>query len=551
MQPSRPDDIRPAHLALALAASALVFVLAHFWGLSGPMVVNDDVRQQVFWMQQWQDPGLYPPDLLGDYARAYVPWGVKAAYRAAAPVVNPLYFSKILPGVLFMFTAGCLFFIGRRLAGPRGAWIAVCLLWLLPFFLDRMSGGLSRGFATPLLAWFLAAWLWRRPGQMSLGLLLQALCVPYILPVCAGASLLAWAASLPGWAAPPVFPARWWHWGCLALAAGLAAWFNQGLAQSGFGPLVSAADMAGRQEFGSLGRYPIVPTPSIFYELVRPWALIGPFKELGPAGGAVALGLPAAAALYGLIRLDWPRTLPGLAPLGLLLAASLAMYIAARLLLLKLFIPDRYLIYSLNLAYLVILTLGLGAALGRRPVAAGLAALLVSLCLAAGAGRLHGLRLYDYSDFGPLCREVSLTPPGALIAGHPETMDNVLTFARRNVLASYELSHPWSKGYWQRLEPRLRALFTAYYAADPAAIRRLAAEYGVTHLVVDRRHFSPEFLAGHPFFSPFDQFIRRAAAHPGPFAALTGEGFPRTEVDAHRFILDLREAVKGSPPAGR
>jgi hypothetical protein len=54
--------------------SGAVFVLAHLRALATPFVINDDVRQQIYWMQQWQDPALFRGDFLTDYARAYVPW---------------------------------------------------------------------------------------------------------------------------------------------------------------------------------------------------------------------------------------------------------------------------------------------------------------------------------------------------------------------------------------------------------------------------------------------------------------------------------------------
>ncbi|HZE20762.1 MAG TPA: hypothetical protein VE082_01800, partial [Desulfobaccales bacterium] len=64
--------------------SGLIFVWAHFQGLTNPFIINDDVRQQIYWMQQWQDPSLFRGDFLTAYARHYVPWGVKAFYWLAS-----------------------------------------------------------------------------------------------------------------------------------------------------------------------------------------------------------------------------------------------------------------------------------------------------------------------------------------------------------------------------------------------------------------------------------------------------------------------------------
>ena len=72
-RPSTGDWAAPGLVALL---SAAVFGIAHFQALTNPYVINDDVRQQIFWMQRWLDPQLFPRDLLSDYARQYVPWGV-------------------------------------------------------------------------------------------------------------------------------------------------------------------------------------------------------------------------------------------------------------------------------------------------------------------------------------------------------------------------------------------------------------------------------------------------------------------------------------------
>ena len=120
-------------------------------------------------MQQWQDPGLFRGDFLTGYARAYVPWGVKGLYWLASWWVSPLAFSKFLPGFLFVFLALCLFKIGTRLADRRLGWGMVACFWLMPFFLDNLSGGLSRSFAAPLLALFWLGWQARRPWVTGAG----------------------------------------------------------------------------------------------------------------------------------------------------------------------------------------------------------------------------------------------------------------------------------------------------------------------------------------------------------------------------------------------
>jgi hypothetical protein len=521
--------------------TAAIFIYAHWAAFASPFVINDDVRQQIYWMQQWQDPELFPDDLLTDYARHYVPWGVKGLYWLASGIVGPLLFSKVLTGVLFVFLSVCLFCIGGRLLDQRLAWTTVAVFWLMPFFLHTMSGGLARSFAFPLLAWFWLAWLREEPWGMGGALLSQALFVPYIAPVSAGAALLAWAHQGIRRSAAPPFPNRSSHVVCLAVAAGLLLLFNYQFTSAGFGPLVSAADMANRSEFTKEGRFAVVPVPSVFWELIQPWEFIAPFREVGPLAGALACAALVGLAVVGWRRLDWRGLLPRLEPSVYLGLSSLICYAAACLLLLKLFVPDRYLFYTLNLYYCVALALGFQGLSKNWQVTRGLAISLLAAVMALSGWRLQGAGLYDYSELTPLYAALAQTPKTALIAGHPDLADNIPTFARRRAFVTFELAHPWSKGYWQKIRPRLEEFFAAYYAGDPQEVRNFCRKHQISYLVVDRRHFTPGFLAERPFFAPFDAYIRGLVKAGRPFAVLSREALPGREINEQLRLVDVRQ----------
>jgi hypothetical protein len=258
--------------------------------------------------------------------------------------------------------------------------------------------------------------------------------------------------------------------------------------------------------------------------------------------------------------------------LGWLSLSSVLCYFLARVFLLKLFIPDRYVIYTINLFYCLFLALALHAALkiGQWPRNLALPALLLAALL--GALRLHGVGLRDYSAYGALYTALAATPKDALIAGHPNLMDTVPTFARRSVFATYELAHPWSRGYWEKLRPRLEDLFRAYYAADPEKVLAFGRKYGISFLVVDDRHFHPDFFKGGqfffpmdrrappnagpslrervdaPFFAPFGDQIRRQVAGRSQFALLSWPLSSTHKVDEHLRLLDLRPWLSGRLP---
>ena len=71
-----------------------------------------------------------------------------------------------------------------------------------------------------------------------------------------------------------------------------------------------------------------------------------------------------------------------------------------------------------------------------------------------------------------------------------------------------ETHMPFHRRYAELTRERMRALIAAYFASDPAPLRTLHQRYGVTHLLVDRRHFAfPP-----PYFAPFDAETRVAFA---------------------------------------
>jgi hypothetical protein len=550
-------------LAVALI-SGIIFVLAHFPALSNPFIINDDVRQQLFWMQQWQDPALFRGDFLTGYARHYVTWGVKALYWAASWFMAPLYFAKILPGFLFVLLAVCLFKIGARLLNNRLGWMMVAVYWLMPFFLDNLAGGLARAFAAPLLALFWLGWQEELPWVMGVALLLQALFIPYTFLVAAPAALLAWLLARFNRDDPPPFPARATHFFLLGLGGALVIAMNLQFSTDGYGPLVKAREMVNHPEFYAHGRYQVLPEPSLLWDLISPWEFIPPFREWGPVAGALVCAGLLALMVAGGRRLDWLSLRQRLKPAGYLGLASLVLYCLARIFLLQLFIPDRYLTYTLNLFYCLLMALGLDAALQVERWPRHLAILALVAVAGLGVWRLEGVGLKDYSAYRALYSALASTPKDALIAGHPNLMDTVPTFARRRAFATYELAHPWSRGYWAKLKPRLHDFFIAYYASDPQVVVDFCRKYSIAFLIVDDRHFSPTFLMGgdflfpydkphipgtshglaemnwFPFFAPFDKQIKDVTKGQHHFTLLSDPIFRPIPIDQHIRLLDMR-----------
>ena len=83
-------------------------------------------------------------------------------------------------------------------------------------------------------------------------------------------------------------------------------------------------------------------------------------------------------------------------------------------------------------------------------------------------------------------------PEGSLLAGwpgHSRIIEGVPYWAAQPVLLSYELYAPFSVRIIHLLRPRMNAFIDAYFATELGPIRRLQDEFGVTHLIVNKRDY--------------------------------------------------------------
>ncbi|CAM2059549.1 conserved membrane hypothetical protein [Desulfovibrionales bacterium] len=570
-------------LCLTGLLSALVFSLAHYGAFLNPFVINDDVRQQVAWIYQWRDPTLFVGDYLTEFARHYVAWGVRGLYWAVVRFIDPVLFSKFLTGGLFIWLGLVLFLLGNCLGGRKLGHAAVVVLWCTPFFLHEMSGGLSRSFAPPLLAQFAWAMVTRRPWTAIITLFLQALCIPYIFVLSATTVVLSWFGWRFRFLGSPTIGGRWWHYLILIGGAALVWAFGHELEVAGYGPMVGSADIIGHEEFSKAGRLLIFPVPSLLSEFISPWEYILSFRD-----GGILSGMLVSIGLLWIVfairrRISWYKLGRTTLPLLPLAAASILLYFLACRVLLKLFVPSRYVEYSINLSYLLLLGCILQTALVSLSDRRTIALVLLFATALFGGLRLHGAGLYDFSADRLLYERVAQLPKGALLAGHPYLMDNVFTFSHRRALITFELAQPWCKGLWKNLKPRIEDLLHAYYADDATTVRLFCRKYDIDFFIIDLRHFHPDFFcekksyalicdvlpgpnffkracrslgltqsielppywerlypACPPFFAPFDRLVRDLTLTRTNFVLLNNDIFPAEHIGLFQRLIDVR-----------
>jgi hypothetical protein len=528
------------YLIYVICAASFVYVVGHWPALTNRYVINDDVRQQIYWMQQWNDPELFQDDLLSRYARNYVPWGVQAVYYLASPFMNPVQFSKVVAGILYVVTAAFLFGLALQFRNEIAALFVICAFFFFSTFMRKISGGLPQSFAFPLLLAYLFFLARENLWGCAIVILLESVFNPYIFVLCLTTHFIFLVTK---YSAPVIVYFR--NRGLakaprsgtirrlilvnapVAVGVALMALKYIYLKPAEFGNIVTWSAMADKIEYTDLGRYGILPGPSLIYEVIRPWIFVSPAGEQIPILGWIGFFAAAAMVVFAFTRPNQNIDLSGFRVFGYLLPASFILYFLSYLLMMRLFLPRRYVEFSLNVVYcmatgvsfaIILEYLGL-----RRKFLVALAVVLVGL----GAARNWNVGIYDYSRYAPLYTFLESVPKTSLIAGHPELMDNVPTFARRKAFVTYELSHTWSDKYWEIIKNRTFDLFRAYYSGKPEEIRNFGRRYGIDYLIVRDSDFPPQSRATKQiYFEPFNTFIHRLVDHRSHFAALDSSAFP-------------------------
>jgi hypothetical protein len=544
--PARPPGKpgRPARtgerlwLIAALALSLLFGVRAMAPGL-GPGVMQDDARQHLFWMARFRDPQSFPDDPIADYYQALAPPGYSALYRALSVLLDPLQVSKLLPHILGLIAALFTFLLVRRLhPAPAAAFLAAGLLSAYVWRQDDLSSATSRAFVLPLLAaqlWALAA------GRMALGMgliVLGALFNP--VSGALGLTLLGLRlVRLDGW--HPTLarqPSAWLAF----LAAGLlvgGAMLPTYVAGERFGPTVSAAQARQMPEFGPDGRN------AFFVEDPYRYWLVSERSGLDLRATDLLIGVPVlfeylalAAALPVLVLLR--RRLPAavrLSPCSIILvqmlAASFALFFLAHALLFRLYLPSRYVKWSVPLVLAVAggLTLGIliesiAARSRRRLLAPGLA-LAFAACLAVYPGDYHAQFVRDrHPAISAYLRD---QPRDVVVAGAPLDVDSVPAFAGRPVVVTRDHALAFHLGYYELMRARAHDLIEAYFAESPREVADFAATYGVDLFLVNEAAFRPTMV-------PQVWSIRRATPTWEPFISAVVQ---KLQGSRHFALLDL------------
>jgi hypothetical protein len=285
----------------------------------------------------------------------------------------------------------------------------------------------------------------------------------------------------------------------LALALSAAALLPLEVAGRPYGPVATGELARQMPEFGPAGRLEFFESDPYRFWIANPASGLDLRKRDALLGRVpVQFELAALAASLPLLLLA-RRRLPIVAALNprsiilvQLLLASIAMFLLAHLLVFRLYLPNRYIKWSVQLVVACAAGLGLGMTallLAERFRAHWRAGTAIALALMLATGLACYPTAYHtfYVDnrFPRISAYLIGQPKDTLVAGLPGAVSSIPPFSGRPVLHSMEHALPFHLGYHALMTERLEATIRAFYAESPDEVLEFADEYGVDIFLVD------------------------------------------------------------------
>ena len=495
-------------VCIALLATQLVLC---FRNVVSSSVINDDYRQNLFWVPSLASPDLFTKDLLADYARSFNPPGVRVLYGLALGMglTGPV-FSKILSYALFLlFLAGaaCL----GRAVGGRNARILVPLLVTLillnnKYYFRACMGGLSRNFAFPLQVWMVWALYTRNRPVALMITLISSLLHPQTFLLCL-VMLLAWEGIEAARHIAKRRPLRplLSRFAVILFAAGVSAVpvATHALSMtSRFGPVVTSSDIGKMDEFEPGGRWwrekPFGLTLSIVEELRADDQLHRRGHFVFDLRTGMAIVLCASFVFWSLYLFRHERRrFWRWGPVLVALSCGLLVFIAGDLLLARLYFPNRFLRPLIPLIVTTLLAeriaMGMPASLrrgGRLAWAGWVGLVIVGTTRFFSAEQDIGYPV-DASEMMPAAAHVRTLPPDSLLAAFPkEDADNLSTFGEHSLFIQREVSHPLYRGFLAEVRRRTYVCLTALFPVRGDSDVVPLAREGVDYVLVNKEMLS-------------------------------------------------------------
>ena len=489
-------------------------ILALKKAFEGEWVVQDDARQHVFWMMRYVDPSLFPNDLIADYFQSVAPFGYSSLYRGAVALgFDPLVFNKLLPPVIAVITTCYCFLLTKEIFPlPFACFASSILLNQIIWLKDDVISGTPRAFVYPLFLAFLyyfsrKSWL---PSYLAIAFL--GLFYPQYVLVATGLLIL----QLVKWQNFKPYLSRQkqdYYFCFLGLVVAFIVLLPYVLNTSEYGPTITLSEALELPDFSPQGRSKFFKSHWWAYIIGGGRAGLLPRSLYTPATLVFGLFLPFLWCFpqkFPLLKLVREK----IVVLPQLIMVAVGLYGAAFAFLFKLHLPSRYTGHNLRIAIAlaagIAITIILEALISQLEVnipnnklQIGKKILTFTLILAIAISlvaypifvKRFPSTKYKIGKEPELYEFFQQQPVDILIASLVMEADNLPTFTKRSILVSREYAIPYHMGYYRPYRQRVIDLLEAQYSPDIEVVRQFIQQYGVTHWLIERTAFAPEYIA--------------------------------------------------------
>ena len=471
-------------------AAALYF---HWPALTNYGMFKDDIVQSPHWAA-YHHSSFQPDDLVLRYASFNESPLQNAIYWVGTWFMDFVALGKGLAVISYGALSLLFFLIGRAMHGTRFGLLLALFITLLPDQWDYSAGFFSKFWMIPLL--LICVFLLQTDRFRGLiGLLpFAALAYPTAAVLVGMTCTVYWIQE--------IFSRRDRArrlFRCLAIGSAIAVALllvKYASPPDFIGPMRSGVELRAMPELAKAG-YPshYIPIPALYREVIDD--LSHPFMLFAAAFYFLVLGRKGVG---------WDRAWTAL------FVASAIGYLLADYFFMRLYIPNRFMRYSMALLLALWNARNWDLILARTRLRPVRLALVATLLAAVGyfsiAAFESGRGWTDRRGMTPTARFIRRDlPEGILFAGSPKRLDDVMIQGERSVLTPYKLAHPWFITYYDEMRERTRATLRAHFAAGPGPINELHRRYGVTHFLVEKQLFARARRNRRLFVDPYNSEI--------------------------------------------
>lgn len=532
MSPIKKDKI----LLIAITAFSLLVTLYYqFPLLTNKFAIDDDVRQEIYHYERYRDKELFKDDpVITDYLEKWNPIGLDIFYFLVSRIYDPVQFTKILPFFLCMLSTIYIFMIGKTLKNETAGLLAGLMFVFHAWSREEMTAfntGNGEDFGILFCIMFIHYFLRKDFLKTSVTLLLLALFYPPLLIICILTYMVSFGLEL-------LKGARIKRGKLLILALTLFLVFVILGVKYGSGKIkmLTIKEMRNMQEFYPGGRKPL-----FFTSFYQRWAN-------NESGMAVDYPVKWLVIISFLLLLFYRKKALAKLPfsLWLFISISFAMFIIANIVMFRLYGPSRFMRYPLPLFLIFFVAVNASDMIIKVKSTRRQTAFLLGLIMFTAFCFIPQLnRRYAIASYPNLYGFLQTLPKDILVAGEPFLMDDIPTFAKRKVLANDEVSQPYFAHFYPLIKERISDFFDAYYADSYEKICDFCRKYKVTHLVINKKHFSRDYLAREfLYFNPFNEQIKNLTRNRADFILPNIPAGKRIFEDGDIFVIKTEDICR-------